>query len=151
MSAPLPLTSRPLFELGIEVERRLAAGARTIAHIRGGRFAGARLRGRLLPGGGDWLVRLDPETQALDVRICLETDDGALIYAAYPGRLVIPAELRAQSAAARAAADPAGTYLRALLTFETAEPRYAWLNRIVAVGVGRLTAAGVAYSVHEVT
>lgn len=144
------LAGRPLFELEIEVERPLQAGPRAIAHIRGGRFDGERLRGRIVPGGGDWLRRIDDETQALDVRICLETDDGALIYVAYPGRLVIPAALRAQGSAARAAADPGRTYLRALMTFETGHDRYAWLNRIVAVGVGRLTAAGVSYSVHEI-
>jgi hypothetical protein len=41
-------------------------------------------------------------------------------------------------------------YFRTALTFETEDPRYAWLNGIVAVGVGRRTAGGVRYAVFAV-
>ena len=55
-------------------------GRRRIIGITGGSFAGARLSGRVLPGGADWqLIRADG-VAFLDARYTLETADGALIY-----------------------------------------------------------------------
>ena len=57
--------------------------------VTGGYFAGARLRGTLLPSGGDGLL-LDAEGVGhLDVRITLETEDGARIYVPYYGVIVV--------------------------------------------------------------
>ena len=39
---------------------------------------------------------------------------------------------------------------RTTLVFETAFPKYAWLNRIVPVAGGRREASGPVYEVHEV-
>src|SRR5258705_11857723 len=55
-------------------------GTRVTAPIASGHFEGPRLRGRVLPGGGDWtLLRADGVLE-LDLRVTLETDDGALIH-----------------------------------------------------------------------
>ena len=55
-------------------------GTRVTAPIASGHFEGPRLRGKVLPGGGDWtLLRADGVLE-LDLRITLETDDGALIH-----------------------------------------------------------------------
>ena len=52
-------------------------GTRNIFEVTGGTFEGSRLRGTILPGGGDWLL-IDAEgIGRLDVRATLETDDGA--------------------------------------------------------------------------
>src|SRR4029453_10929615 len=57
-------------------------GTRVTAPITSGHFEGPRLRGKVLPGGGDWtLLRADGVLE-LDLRITLETDDGALIHMA---------------------------------------------------------------------
>ncbi len=46
--------------------------------------------------------------------------------------------------------DPDDYYFRTTPMFETSAEQYLWLNKIVAVGVGRLTPDGVAYSVYAV-
>ena len=58
---------------------------RRIGEIVGGRFEGERLRGRILSGGSDWQsLRADGAT-TLNVRLVMETDDGALIGMTYLG------------------------------------------------------------------
>src|SRR5215475_4212289 len=55
-------------------------GTRVTAPITSGHFEGPRLRGSVLPGGGDWtLLRADGVLE-LDLRLTLATDDGALIH-----------------------------------------------------------------------
>jgi len=48
------------------------------------------------------------------------------------------------------AVDPATYYFRIASFFETAAPKYDWLNRLLAVGVGHRTAEGPIYSLFEV-
>src|SRR5512137_2080506 len=60
-------------------------GDRRVVVVTGGSFEGPRLRGTVEPGGTDWsLARPDGALQ-LDVRLCLKTDDGALIGMTYRG------------------------------------------------------------------
>ena len=60
-------------------------GERGFFHAVEGSVEGERLRGTLLPGGGDWLIAHPSGWGMLDVRIQVRTQDGALIYAHYPG------------------------------------------------------------------
>ena len=46
---------------------------------------GPSLRGVVHGGGGDWLMLRHDGVLQLDVRVTLETDDGALIYMSYRG------------------------------------------------------------------
>jgi hypothetical protein len=46
--------------------------------------------------------------------------------------------------------DPASYYFRTNPVFETAAPRYDWLNRLLAVGIGHRRADGPIYSVFEI-
>jgi len=55
------------------------------------RLAGPRLKGIVLPGGGDWTVARPDGSARLDVRITLRTDDDALVYTHYNGVLHAPA------------------------------------------------------------
>src|ERR1700716_2051966 len=78
------MTSRFLMMLQVVVAplQKLGAvphGTRVIAPITGGTFEGPRLRGKILPGGGDWTLSRSDAVLELDLRITLETDDGALI------------------------------------------------------------------------
>lgn len=127
-------------------------GTRMVFDVTGGTFEGPRLRGRVLPSGADW-GRFRPDGSfAVDVRIVLETDDNALIYVTYQGRIVVPLALQ-PAVFDTAAADRPGPelyYFRVAPLFETAAPRYAWLNGIVAVGAGAIVTGGVSYSVHEI-
>ncbi len=112
-------------------------GNRRIYYVTGGTFEGPKLKGEVLPGGGDWaLVRPDGAVQ-LDVRATLRTGDGELIYTTYRGLI-------------RGAPDSPDFYFRTAPMYETASEKYGWLNQIVAVGVGKLTTTGVSYSVYQV-
>jgi hypothetical protein len=56
------------------------SGQRRIIPVEGGEFEGPKLRGKVLPGGADWmLVRPDGVAQ-INVRMTLQTDDGDLIF-----------------------------------------------------------------------
>lgn len=140
----------------------LAVGAspwrnRRISDIVGGRFTGPRLNGIVRASGADWSEGGTASdggiATALDVRSVWQTEDGALIYVSYRGRLVIPAACVAafRDPVARESLDPGEYYFRICPLFETAAPAYAWLNEIVAIGVGRRTADGVIYHVYAVT
>ena len=69
------------------------AGNRRIGLVAGGTFEGARLRGKVLPGGADWIVVRPDGVTTLDVRLVLETDDGAAIGMTYRGLRHGPAEV----------------------------------------------------------
>jgi hypothetical protein len=60
-------------------------GSRVIVPVTGGTFAGPKLRGEVLPGGGDWLLKRPDGAMELHVRITLRTDDGHLICMSYRG------------------------------------------------------------------
>ena len=151
----LDLASELLFDLTLDVHRDsqrvgdIPDGRRQIFAITGGRFQGPRLRGTVLPGGGDWLrIRADSVGE-LDVRITLRTDDDALIYMHYGGLLHFPEAARVKMRAGQTIG-PSEYYLRSTPVFETGAEPYAWLNRTLAVGVGRRTRDGVAYRVHAI-
>lgn len=127
-------------------------GNRFIADITGGRVFGPRLSGRVLPSGADWLLMGTDGSGRIDVRAAIALDDGAVAYATYNGRLNIPPEVAAIAFDRDKVEtlDPSKYYFRTAPTFETASVKYAWLNAIQAISVGRLTRTGVAYKVYEV-
>ncbi len=103
----------------------------------------------LLPGGGDWVLGRPDGSIALDVRLTLKTDDGASILMTYRGYRQGPPDVLARLAKGEAV-DPSLYYFRINPLFETASERYAWLNNVVAVGVGERLADGPRYTVHEI-
>ncbi len=52
-------------------------GQHSIFSVTGGTFEGPRLRGTVLPSGGDWFLNLANGAGELDVRVTFKTDDGA--------------------------------------------------------------------------
>ena len=130
------MTSRPLMTVTIAAAppQKLGTvphGIRSIVPVTGGDFEGPRLRGKVLPGGDDWLLLRPDGVLELDLRITLETDDHALIYMTFQG-------LRH------------GSYFRTLPRFETSTEAYAFLNRIVAVGVGEARPDGAVHRIDEI-
>jgi hypothetical protein len=91
-------------------------------------------------------------TMALDVRLTMRTHDDALIAMTYGGRWTRPAEVRDELADPdrRALVSPDRYYFRTTPLFETGDPRYRWLNDVVALGSGYLVEGGVAYRVSQV-
>lgn len=143
-----------LFTMKIEVEFPLQVlgetqyGERRIAKIPGGDFAGSRLNGVVL-GGGDWLLDRADEVSELDVRLTLQTDDGALIYMNYGGLRHGPAEVIDRLMRGEPV-DPAEYYFRITPMFETSADKYRWINKIVAVGTGEIVNREQALRVFDV-
>ena len=124
-------------------------GRRRIIGITGGKFTGARLSGRILPGGADWqLIRADGVAY-LDARYTLETGDGALIYVNNKGYRHGPKDV-IERVPRGDDVDPALYYMRATPWFETSAAPYAWLNRTVCVASGARRAAAVEFDFYEI-
>ena len=133
--------SRPLMTLRLSTASTQNIGAgphgtRITFPIIGGSFEGDRLRGKVLPGGDDWGVVRSDGVIELDLRVTLETDDGAFVHMTFEG-------LRDDAA-------PGGPYFRTLPRFETATPKYAFLNRLLAIGVGEIRADGPVHLIEEI-
>jgi hypothetical protein len=123
----LTLSAEPLFTLTTKVSapRRVAGlplGDRIIIDVTGGEFQGPRPSGCVLPSGGDW-VSLCAASRRLDVRLLPETNDGVTILPRYTGI----ASLKDQGQRA----DVAGF-------LDAPDGDYAWLNKVHALGFGRV-------------
>lgn len=135
---------------GMQRIGEVASGRRRVAPITGGRFEGARLSGEVLPGGADWVLNRPDGHMAVDVRITLKADDGALVYCTYQGlfRARTPERMAAfERGEALALEDYT---LRTVVRFECGAEKHRWLNDILAVGVGRQTAEGPVYEIFEI-
>lgn len=129
-----PLESEFLFELLLDVDDQVDAGHVRIAPVTGGTFSGPGMRGTVHPGGADWITQVSGRS-SLDVRITLETDDGAVIYMTYKGVVYRGDD---------------GLYWRVTPVFHTASERYDWLNHIVSVGKSKQVPDKVAYDVFRI-
>jgi len=143
-----------LYELSAYLESPLAIGEnprgnRQIVPVTGGSFEGPRLKGKVLPGGADWLLVRPDGVGEIDVRATLQTDDGALIYVAYRGYLTKVAELLPRWAAGEQIPHEE-YYLVATPYFETSAAQYAWLQQVVVIAMGSLIQGGVSYQVFAV-
>ena len=126
------------------------AGGRKIVTVNGGTFRGPRLNGRIVPhSGADWALTRPDGVLLLDVRLTLETDDGALIYMTYRGMRHGPEAVMKRMAAGERV-DPADYYFRIQPWFETASPDHAYLNRMVCIGLGDRLEKGPKYTIHEI-
>jgi len=120
-------------------------GMRTVFIVEGGTFEGPRLRGEVLPGGGDWLLS-SPGHNELDVRGTMRTDDGALLHLYYRGILRVPDDAGARVMAGEDV-DPSTYYFRTAPRFETGSETYGWLNATVCVACGYFGPGRVGYRV----
>jgi hypothetical protein len=126
-----------------------ALGTRMTFITAGGVVDGPKLRGELLPGGGDWLVVGNDGTGRVDVRATLRTHDGALIHYESRGIIKIPAD-GPQRLAAGEVLPFEETYVRTTPKFETADERYAWLSEVVALGYNILSRNHIDYRIYQV-
>jgi hypothetical protein len=143
-----------LFTMALDVAGMQAVGAtpsgnRRIGLVAGGTFEGARLRGKVLPGGADWIVVRPDGVTTLNVRLVLETDDGAAIGMTYRGLRHGPAEVMDKLNRGEVV-DPGSYYFRITVAFETASAKYVWLNGAFFVGTGDRKPGGPVYDVFEV-
>lgn len=134
----LPINSRPLMVLRLATSATEEIGSSprgtlTIYPVTGGSFEGERLRGKVLAGGGDWVTAHGNGTFTLDLRVTLETDDDSLIHMTFTG-----------------VRDDANHYFRTVPRFETAAPKYAFLNYLLAVGIGEIRPEGPVHVIEEI-
>jgi hypothetical protein len=125
-------------------------GERRIVPIVAGEIAGPQLRGTILPGGADWQVVCADGTALLEARYTVATEDGALVYVRNLGLRHGPAEIMERIQRGEEV-DPGEYYFRSTPRFEAGDARYAWLNRIVAVGSGARLANEVHLDIYAVT
>jgi hypothetical protein len=116
------------------------SGVRVTGAIKGGTFEGPRLKGTIEPYGADWATVHTDDALEPDVHAVLKTDDGALIALHYTG-LIYPWS-------------KVGTgvemYWRVAMRFCTSAEKYDWLNRVLAIGSGRMVKRSVLYKVWAV-
>ena len=151
---PVPPKTEFLMQLHADLEQPqnlgdTPLGGRRIFYVKDGSFAGPRLKGQVLPGGGDWVLLRKDGVSQLDVRITLRSDDGCLVFVSYRGLVDIPPDLRARIA--KGEDIPANRYyFRITPFFETECQKLAWLNKVVAVGVGKRSATAVTYDIFAI-
>jgi Protein of unknown function (DUF3237) len=114
------------------------SGTRIIVEVASASFEGDRIKGKQKGvAAADWLTVGPDGTGTLDVRATLETDDGALIFNYYRGRLDTT--------------QPLGSvpiYVAPL--YETGDERYAWINKIQAIAKGTTDGQLLEYDIYEV-
>jgi hypothetical protein len=124
-------------------------GMRRIAQIAGGTFEGPKLAGKVLAGGGDWLLLRADGVLQLDVRVTLQTHDEQLIYMTYKGFRHGPKDVMDRLNRGESV-DPSLYYFRATPYFETSSDKYSWLNGVCTVATGQRSASGPTYHVFQV-
>jgi Protein of unknown function (DUF3237) len=100
--------------------------------------------------GADWVRGRPDGSFHLDVRFCLETDDGAMIYTHWYGRFSASLENLEYALDLNKPDNPQGGdryYFRTNPEFETGDERYAWLNNIVCATKSRTGDGGVIHRV----
>jgi hypothetical protein len=112
------------------------AGSRWIFEVESGSIAGERLNASMKgQANADWLVVGPDGTGTLDVRALAETDDGALVFIQYHGRIDL--------------SSGHGAAVYSTPRFETGDDRYRWLNRLQAVGKGSFDGTTLVYELYE--
>ena len=132
-----------------EVIGPVAEGVRANFYCKGGEATGPKLQGKTRAVGGDWLTVRTDGMLILDVRITLESNDGALIAISYSGVSDLGADGHQNFLEGKL---PTVLKLHIVPRCQTAHPDYLWLNRIQCVGIGEVNLATsyVSYDVYAI-
>lgn len=117
------------------------SGHRLMITIREAVMEGELVQAHLKDGAvaGGWMIIGAEGTGLLDIRLMMETDDGALIYVEYQGRRDFSQVLEGKEAPVYIAP-----------RFETSDIRYSWLNKIQAVAKGMVAGGSRVFEVYEI-
>jgi len=148
------LSAQPIFTIEAELAPlmnlgRTPVGERRIIGIVGGTVRGRKLNGRVLPGGADWQVIRADGAADISARYTLESDSGARILVNSDGLRHGPPEVLAALMRGERV-DPRSYYFRTVMRFETSDPAFDWMNRILAIAYGERLASAVKLDVYEV-
>ncbi len=124
-----------LMTVHIPTERVAVDSSLTIVNILpGGTVNGPNITGKILPPGGDWVRVMPSGALRLDVRLTIETDDGALIYMTYGGVVVGSKETSEALARGEVLGENGFPYFVTTPQFQTASAKYDWLNKLQGIG-----------------
>jgi len=148
------ISREPIFRVHCEVADILDLGPAPFGHRRvvnllGGTVTGAKLNGRVLPGGTDMQIMAADGSLDIHARYTLQSDAGALIQVDSKGVRHGPPDVLARLAKGEDV-DASLYYFRTVMRFETAHPSAAWLNRILALARGAREKNAVKLDVYEV-
>jgi Protein of unknown function (DUF3237) len=147
------IETRPLFTMQIKGETQPLGQThgveRQVIILTECIIGGDRIKGRVLPGGSDWLTVEPDGAVLLDCRMVIQTDDGQMIGVNYWGLRHGPPDAMAGLHRGEAV-DTSKFYHRVAILFDTSAEKYKWLNRILAIGKGRKLPVGAVYEVFEV-
>ena len=121
-----------------EIIGPLPEGIRANFYSTGGEITGPKLRGTLLPVGGDWVTVRKDGVAHLDVRTTFQTHDGALILVTYQG--VVDFGEDGYDRFLKGDLPPVAQ-IRVSPRFSTSQPDYLWLNRLHCIGIGEYHSA----------
>lgn len=112
-------------------------GTRVVVDVLDATWEGERLKARQKGrAAADWALLGADGTLSIDVRLTLETHDGAIIFVSYEGR----AQMTATGASP----------LIVTPRFETGDERYKWLNKVQGIGRGTRDEQGrLIYDIYE--
>jgi hypothetical protein len=127
-------------DLSVQVDRPQEVGVtlhgqRRVIPILGGEVQGQGWTARVLPGGADFQLILNPRMAELDARYAIETDGGDLIFVQNRAVRTAAPEVMARLIRGEPV-DPAEVYFRCSPSFETASPSLAWISERLFVGTG---------------
>ena len=129
------ISTEYLMTVYIPTERKAIDSGLTVVNILpGGWVKGPRISGKIIPPGGDWIRTMPSGALRLDVRLTIETDDGAQIYMTYGGVVVGSKEAGEALARGDVLNDKGMPYFITTPQFQTSAEKYNWMNQIQAVG-----------------
>jgi hypothetical protein len=148
------ISREPIFSIRCELANILDLGPAPFGHRRvvnllGGTVSGAKLNGRVLPGGADWQIVAQDGALDIHARYTIESDAGALIQVDSKGLRHGPPDVLARLGRGEDV-DPSLYYFRTAMRFETAHPTTDWMNRILALAKGAREKNAVKLDVFEV-
>jgi hypothetical protein len=123
LKEPLPVGAGPI-------------GTRVYYDVTGGEVIGDRIRGEII-GGGEWALIGPDGFLRVDVRLQVETHDGAFLYIQYLGLLELNEAVQS-ALAGGTGTDYGDQYFFTNPRVETGDERYAWVNTTFFIGEGHI-------------
>lgn len=144
-----PLAKMIAYVDSVTTTGRMDLGVRQLYVVRDGIVSGDRINGVILAGGGDNML-VDPGGLGhVDARVTWKTDDGAIIYVQYYGRVVMN-EAAGNAFKAGTGIQFGDTHFVTQPRFECGHPKYSWLNNVVAIAEGRVAEGrAIEYQIYE--
>jgi hypothetical protein len=145
------MTYRVTTEGPLEPTRGSPPGTRQFWAVTEAELEGTEISAILAYAGGDWMGVSSDGYWRPDVRLQLRTDDGAAILMSYTG-LVEQSDAFKEAASADRETGWDDQYMRMMVSFETGDERYRWLNESIFVARGRILGTGrVEYTIYRLT